>query len=43
MTTAVNYVKKEANIYSPLHSQQAEVAFNCNKVQFSVVTSRKHF
>lgn len=44
MTTVVNYVKKEANIYSLfLHSQQAEVAFKCSKVQFSVVTSRKRF
>ena len=44
MTAVVNCVKKEANIYSLLlHSQQAEVAFNCSKVQFSVVTSRKRF
>lgn len=30
--TIVDYVKKEANIYSLLHSQQAEAAFNCSKV-----------
>lgn len=43
MITVVSYMKKETNIYFLLHSQQAEVAFNCSKVHFSVVTSRKRF
>lgn len=44
ITTVVNYVKKETNIYCLLlYPKQAEVALNCSKVQHSVVTSRKHF
>lgn len=44
ITTVVNYVKKEANIYCLLLCpEQAEVALNCSKIQLSAVTSRKHF